>query len=363
MPTQTTSIYSTGTAITFAANGETWTVDPGVTLSRANGTTNGPTVSGASKSGITLVNNGYIFNGGTGSYANDPPVGVGGFFAGTKIVNSAGAIIAADAYAINSRGTVENAGTIIGGLGAVEGAGLVLENSGQILGRIGVLAHDGGTIQNSGSIQGDFRGITVSNAGNGKTTVIDNAKAGVIQGGKLAGTSEAPGAAIYSNTTNAVAVNNEGLIDGKIAFQSSLADKIVNVGSITGDTRLGSGNDNFTFAGGTQGTVFGEAGADRFDFVSKLAPKKTAPEIGDFTPGEDTIGLSRKLFKGIGKEGQLKDKFFDIGKKAKGDTKIIYDPKTGDLDYKAKGGDASQKLVAHLATGLDLSASDIFVIA
>lgn len=370
MPTQSTNIFTTGVAITFASNNLTWIIDPGVTVARANGAANGPTVAGGSKEGITLVNNGYIFNGGTGDFIDGPPYALSGFRETSKIVNNAGATISGHGYAIISTGTVENAGTIVGGFGAVEGGGLVLKNAGELFGRITVVAHNGANIQNKGLIEGALRGITVSNEGHGKTTVIDNAKAGIIKGGALPGTDMSPGAAIYSGTShhNAVVLANKGLIDGKILLtDASASDKVVNKGKgvITGETRLGPGDDTFVFGGGKQGTVFGESGADRFDFVGKLASKKSAPVIGDFTLGEDTIGLSKKLFKGIGKEGPLKNKYFEVGKKAKDkDDRVIWDKAKGNLFYDkdGKGGDG-QTLVAKLTPDIDLKAGDILVIA
>jgi hypothetical protein len=361
---QSTTTYTEGvSAITFAADNDTWTINPSVVVSTNHGASNVPTVNGDGKANAVLINDGHVFNGSTGSFAAGPPYGIMMAGANSRVVNNAGGTIAANSYAIFIVGTVENAGLILSGAYGVEGTGVAVENSGQILGFGGVLG--GGTasrIENSGLIRGDHQAINISKAGTGVTTIILNAKAGTIKGGTVEGVF-APGAAIFSSDNNAIALDNKGLIDGKVLFTQAGNDSVANKGVITGETHLGPGDDRFTFAGGAQGSVFGEDGADRFDFSGRLAKKKNAAVIVDFTPGEDVIGLSKKLFKGIGKEGTLKDKYFEVGKKAKGDgAQVVYDPKSGELDFKGKG-DAGQKLVAHLAVDLDLSASDILVIA
>jgi len=339
-----------------------------VVSSRANGGINEPIVQGDAKTGITLINKGYIFNAGTGNFADGPPYGIVMLTLAdaprARIVNKAGATISADGYAILTNGVVENAGTVIGGFGAIEGGGLVLENTGQMLGRIAVLAHTGANVQNAGLIRGDIRGIIISNEGKNKTTVIENTEEGIIKGGP--GTLATPGAAVYSGKNhNAVALTNKGLVGGKVLFtDASASDKVFNKGTITGQTRLGPGNDKFTFAGGKQGAVFGEAGADRFDFKAKLAPQKDAPIISDFAPNRDSIGLSKKLLNGIGPQGPLDAKHFEIGKATHADTRIVYKEASGNLLYDPGGNKgADPVLFAKLPKDLDLSAGDFVVLA
>jgi hypothetical protein len=301
---QTTNVFTTGTAITFANNDDTWIVDPGVIVSRADGVANVPTITSGNKTGCVLVNDGYVFYGGTGDFNDGIPYGVTMFDASSRIVNHAGAVISADGYAIITSGSVENAGIIVGGFGALEGAGLDLNNTGQLRsGSVAVLTGALANIQNAGLIEGGRWGIKVDGAGHGDTTTIANAKDGTIKGGNVPSLFD-PAAAISSSNNNAVALNNKGLIDGDVDFNALLAnDNVFNKGTIVGDAFLGPGDDTFVFAGGKQGSVFGEAGADSFNFQGKLAAKKDAAAIADFTPGEDTIGLSKKLFKGIGKGG------------------------------------------------------------
>ena len=162
-------------------------------------------------------------------------------------------------------------------------------------------------------------------------------------------------------------LKNKGKIVGDIDCSTVLdaTDKVVNKGKIKGIVELGLGEDKFVFAGGKQGKVFGEEDADTFVFKGKLAPQKHVAKIADFSAEEDTILLSRKLFKDIGDKGALKGKFFHVGNNAADeDDRIIYDKKSGKLwsDRDGMGGDDA-KLVAKLDDGLSLKAGDFLVTA
>jgi hypothetical protein len=345
-------VSNTNPAFSFAAADLLVTVNFGVLV---HSTAFGGDGIRSSLNNDDLVNNGFVLG-------NNALGSRGVSFTGDNgtITNNATGTIRGQAYGVHVNGisdTVINRGTIIGtgflgvAFESASGNG-VLTNHGRIFGKlVGVLANNGTTVSNVGVIESDGTGLSAYDA-----TSIDNS--GTIRG-------EARAIGTFALSNGRVSLTNTGTIEGKIEFDAdtgNLSDQIFNKGTIIGETRLGSGSDTFTFAKGIQGTVFGEVGADHFNFVGKLAKKKNAAVIGDFTPGEDTIGLSKKLFKGIGKEGPLKEKYFEVGKKAKGDgAQVVYDPKSGDLDFKVKGG--GQKLVAKLEAGLDLSASDILVLA
>jgi Ca2+-binding RTX toxin-like protein len=142
-------------------------------------------------------------------------------------------------------------------------------------------------------------------------------------------------------------------------------DRIENRGTM-GEVRLGAGDDVFVFAGGKQGLVTGGSGADQFVFQIKLAPKANPATIADFTHGEDSFHLSKALFKGIGKPGELNDKAFALGTKA-GDKSdhVVYDDDSGQLRYDKDGkGGAKAKVFAILdGSPDDLSAGDFLVVA
>ena len=99
---------------------------------------------------------------------------------------------------------------------------------------------------------------------------------------------------------------------------------------------------------------------------SSLRPRSRQEEpatIADFTPGRG-IGLSKGLFKSIGKSGPLKEKFFAFGSKAadKNDH-ILYDSATGELRYDKDGkGGTKAKVFAHLDGSPDGVGLDDFTV-
>lgn len=260
--------------------------------------------------------------------------------------------------------SITNAGGIVGSANGVwfkeNAINMVLNNSGDILGGVtGVYEYsdyDGGIVTNSGLIRGGNYGVDVFTA-HGLTTTIQNRAGGTIEGG------------IYAVWTRPLAgklsLDNTGTVKGIINCDAAANDVIANEGTITGETHLGPGNDRFIFAGGKQGMVFGETGADKFIFRSKLAPETHAAKIGDFTPGTDVIGLSRALFTDIGDQGSLKSKYFVVGTKAKdADDHVVYDKDSGKLYYDEDGHGGAQKvLVARLDGAPDLHAGDLLVVA
>lgn len=281
---------------------------------------------------------------------------------GTAVLNNHGLIASAKAAAILvfSAGNkiVNHFGGAINGVGGVYvGANkTIIENSGSLSGNVGVFVDINGgdfsvTNHTAGGIGGMEIGIIAMNKGK-----IVNGESGWIGGGV---------AAIRTEGNGQIDLDNRGVIRDKILLTSPNAnDKIVNTGKINADVQLGPGNDTFVFAGGRQGTVFGEAGADRFSFKTELAPKKHVAKIGDFTPGEDTFGVSKALFKKIGKEGPLKNKYFESGKKANDkDDRFLYNKKNGDLFYDQDGSGAKHKpvLIAQIDKGLKLKAGDFIV--
>ncbi|MBB3019865.1 Ca2+-binding RTX toxin-like protein [Microvirga lupini] len=104
------------------------------------------------------------------------------------------------------------------------------------------------------------------------------------------------------------------------------------------DTIYGYG-DYDAIAGGTgNDKLYGGAGKDNFIFESRLNAKTNVDRIMDFKAADDTISLSRSIFKKAGSYGGLKEAAFYAGKKAHDkDDRIIYDKKTGSLYYDADG--------------------------
>lgn len=132
------------------------------------------------------------------------------------------------------------------------------------------------------------------------------------------------------------------------------------VGDAGNDKLHGGKGKDFIDGGLGKDVAFGGAGADYFQFSTKLKPAKNVMKIGDMKPGTDTILLSSDVFKGMGRKGPLKEKYFQVGKKAAdGDDRIVYDKSSGKLYYDKDGkGGADQLLFAKVKKGLGLKADD-----
>jgi Ca2+-binding RTX toxin-like protein len=135
-------------------------------------------------------------------------------------------------------------------------------------------------------------------------------------------------------------------------FGTSAKDTIV--GTIGNDT-LAGGLGNDTLAGGY--------GNDTFVFDSKLG-SKNIDRITDFSVPNDTIELSRSIFKKAGKVGLLNKSAFYVGAKAHDkDDRIVYKKTTGALYYDPDGsGSAKAVQFAILQKKLALKHTDFMIV-
>ncbi len=143
------------------------------------------------------------------------------------------------------------------------------------------------------------------------------------------------------------------------------------VGGWANNTMYGtSGNDTFygrdgdDLIVGKQGNdlLYGEAGRDMFVF--DVTPgTSNIDRIADFNVNEDRIHLENAIFTKL-TAGNLPSSAFVIGSRAyDANDRIIYDNKTGILSYDADGsGAAAATQIASLATGLNMTASQFYVI-
>lgn len=126
---------------------------------------------------------------------------------------------------------------------------------------------------------------------------------------------------------------------------------------ITGST----GND--TLDGGLgNDTLTGGAGNDNFKFTSKLSTTNF-DTISDFSSADDTIQLSKKIFKAVSK-GFTADNLLIVGDHT-ADTNdyIIYDQTIGKLYYDVDGSGVKVAVEFAVLTGVDtVSASDFSII-
>jgi hypothetical protein len=334
------------------------TVRPGITV-HSDGTYYDAIAT--NKADSKLINNGRIVSdawGGVGLYGPD-----------AVVTNNEGGLIEGLLYGVWVNGFPNPASAMVINYGEISGKESVgvyfsLGSGGNELLNYGLITSDmvgvgsgsaygPSVFNNFGVIRSAQYGVTVNS---GSTAIVNN------EGGRILGEE----AAVFIEMDGQLRLKNKGKIVGDLDLNGADgADKVVNKGKIKGDIELGSGDDSFTFAGGKQGEVLGEAGADLFTFKRKLAPEKHVATIGDFTPGEDAIVLSKGLFKGLGEKGALKGKLFHAGNKAADvDDRIVYDENSGKLWHDPDGrGGAEAELIARLDEDLALKAGDFLVAA
>ena len=240
---------STPYAITYAANGDTWTILSGVTVASTN---NAAIFSDFSNNRLTnhgTVNSGnnigvQFRNGNNGVVSNATDAWIVGLQTGVWLGGTAG----------TTSNTLDNDGSVVGlrfyGVLFAFGGGGVFNNRGDTYGdEAGVQTSSSApvTINNDGSIRSANLGVYASQSANVVITV-DNGAKGIIK---------AP-TAIKSGGQGSVDLDNLGSIVGNIELTTAGADHVRNQGTITGEARLGAGSDTFVFAGGKQGAVFGE---------------------------------------------------------------------------------------------------------
>ncbi len=131
---------------------------------------------------------------------------------------------------------------------------------------------------------------------------------------------------------------------------------------VGGNGKEPSGNDKlYGNLGADQ--LYGGDGQDIFVFDTKLS-KANIDTILDFKPADDTIYLSRAIFKKAGKVGFLKKADFVVGSKIK-DTSdhIVYQKTTGALFYDADGtGKIKPIQFATIEKNLHLTYKDFFIV-
>lgn len=351
-----------GPGLAYTANGEDWTIAPGILVASndSDGVVStfddatlhnlGTVLSGADNDGVSFTAGGFVENGSTGLI-------VGG---DNGVVLSGGSSGQSD--------VVINAGTIQASLYAVgisgDGAAL-FSNSGTVAGLLVgafVTAAEGSRIVNSGIIEGNLVGLGVAALDAGSTIEIINS--GTIRVGSLI--AESQGATLFA-VGGSVVLTNTGTIIGDVELDGSESGaRATNSGLIEGEITLGVGADTFDGSAGTQGAVHGEngddfiiggigndalygelgndtlkggGGADQFWFTTTPDSKTNRDKIRDFSDADgDRIVLDLDIYTGLGDGPKLKAKYFEVGNKphSKND-KIVYNEKKGLLIYAENG--------------------------
>lgn len=127
-----------------------------------------------------------------------------------------------------------------------------------------------------------------------------------------------------------------------------------------GDDTLDGGLGEDVLSGGKgKDRLFGQAGADGFRFDASL--KQPPDKIIDFVADDDTILLSRRVFKALS-EGPLPATAFNAGGKKDGDDRILYRDGKVSYDGDGKGGD-DPVLVAKVVGNPSLTSDHFVVVA
>ena len=178
------------------------------------------------------------------------------------------------------------------------------------------------------------------------TYYIDNAHDAIIE---LAGGGTD---IVYSAITLALPANVE-----KLTLTGTAA--INGFGNADANVLVGNGAANVLDGGAGADTLQGGGGADTFRLLAAPTSSTDYDTIADFTPGTDHIQLGRTAFN-LGSGSTLNASYFYQGPAAHdGNDHIIYDPSSGNLFYDSDGtGAAAQVVIAHLQTGLTLTAAD-----
>jgi len=138
-------------------------------------------------------------------------------------------------------------------------------------------------------------------------------------------------------------------------------DKIT--GSYAKDTIYGGAGNDVLNGGGGRDLLYGGSGGDTFVVRADLDPRAVTT-VMDFSSRYDTVKLDLDLTGYAMKRGYLKSKQFAYGlKNWNADTKIAYNPKTGDVWFatdwsSSEGGDGLK--VLKLKPHLTLKASDFY---
>jgi Ca2+-binding RTX toxin-like protein len=130
----------------------------------------------------------------------------------------------------------------------------------------------------------------------------------------------------------------------------------------------GAGNDKLYGKGGKD-VLTGNGGQDIFVFDTKPNTKTNRDTVRDFSVADDTIWLSDRYFKKLGKGSEasptkLKKAFFKVADKAKDKNDyLVYNKKTGVLSYDVDGSGAAKAVeIAKLAKNLKLTQDDFFIV-
>ncbi|HEY8383504.1 MAG TPA: hypothetical protein VIL09_15255 [Microvirga sp.] len=154
--------------------------------------------------------------------------------------------------------------------------------------------------------------------------------------------------------------------NGVDVLRGSAADERI-LGLSGNDTLYGEGGVDAVSGGLGRDVLWGGAGRDVFIFDSKVAARRNTnvDKIKDFKVVDDTVSLSKGIFKALGKKQSTlgKDAFWAGSEAHDANDRVVYNKKTGALFYDADGtGSAAAIQIATLTKNLKMTHKDFFVI-
>jgi Ca2+-binding RTX toxin-like protein len=301
---------------------------------------------------VTGGNDGIFFGGGPGTTNEFVLIETTGF---VGAYNGGYAIeISASASVIENHGRLYGTGATVGYGVSFEGGGTSqLLNTGSIGAKTVAVVHNGPgslIVMNSGTITA---GVDAFHDYVGAVDQITNS-------GSIIGTIDlGDGADTYNGVSGRLSGHLLGGAGADTAIGGSGsdwfeggADNDTLTGNAGADRLIGDAGSDTLFGGAGKDTLTGGADKDFFVFNTALSATTNVDLITDFSHVDDTIRLSKAIFKALGAAGVLKSAFFFKGAAAHdADDHIIYNPANGRLYYDDDGnGVHAQVLFATLGT-------------
>jgi Ca2+-binding RTX toxin-like protein len=220
----------------------------------------------------------------------------------------------------------------------------------------------------NGVAAGDLSGSTVASAGDVNSDGFSDLIVGA-QGADPHGSFSGASYVVFGVKPD-TAVSRKGTVASQTLAGGDFKDSLSGRGGDDalwghrGKDKLRGGNGDDTLRGGLgNDKLIGGTGRDSLVFDTKLSAEKNVDKVLEFSHRQDTILLDNAIFKELA-PGELKGKFFEVGKRAddKNDY-VLYDKGTGALSYDGDGSRNKKAIqFAKLDDDLKLKADDFLVV-
>jgi len=220
----------------------------------------------------------------------------------------------------------------------------------------------------------NIQGRVLDSRGNALTGVVDLA-ASASRGETESSLADLSGGKFVATwtTTHESGTNTTGIQGREFRLSRTTTGDDTNE-TLNGDSLVdrifGQGGDDIINGKSGNDVLIGGAGKDIFVFDLKPSRQTNFDKIADFSPVDDSIYLSHKIFSALGKGGSmahptaLSKAAFWVGTAAQdANDRIIYNKASGALYYDPDGNGGAEALkIAALSKGLQLTEKDFFII-